>query len=206
MYFVIRNGLPPSISAWAQEYGRAGRDGKQTHAYILYCDNDIQHVRFWALDMARQYRSSDINDSAHQFSLALPFVYAHLAAICRRKLLLESFGEECATICPEYCCDVCQMPAVVQEDRKSELTLLIQAIDELKNMGEVKVTKWLRGGEIAWMQKVTKSDLSAYNRSPPNLSRNGGERLFARFLLLGSFCGLLNQLLLEQTSKVHMLC
>ena len=26
--FVIRNGMPPSMSAWAQEYGRAGRDGK----------------------------------------------------------------------------------------------------------------------------------------------------------------------------------
>ena len=26
--FVIRNGLSPSISAWAQELGRAGRDGK----------------------------------------------------------------------------------------------------------------------------------------------------------------------------------
>ena len=133
--FVIRNGLPPSISAWAQEYGRAGRNGKLAHGYILYCDNDIQHVGFWARDMARQHRSSEINDSAHQFSLALPFVYVHLAAICRRKLLLESFGEDCTTICPEYCCDVCQIPAVVQEDRKSELTLLIQAIDELKNMG-----------------------------------------------------------------------
>ena len=46
--FVIRNGLPPSMSAWAQEYGRAGRDGKQAHAYILYSDNDIQHVGYWA--------------------------------------------------------------------------------------------------------------------------------------------------------------
>ena len=33
------------------------------------------------------------------------------------------------------------------------------------------MTEWLRGGEIAWMQKVTKSDPSAYNRNPPNLSK-----------------------------------
>ena len=64
--FVIRNGLPPSISAWAQEFGRAGRDGKQSYAYILFSDNDIQHVGFWARDMARQHRSTDIDDSAHQ--------------------------------------------------------------------------------------------------------------------------------------------
>ena len=185
--FVIRNGLPPSMSAWAQEYGRAGRDGKQAHAYILYCDNDIQHVGFWARDMARQHRSSDINNSVHQFSLALPFSYAHLAAICRRKLLLESFGEDAAaTVCPEYCCDVCQMPTVLQEDRKFELTLLIQAVDELKNMGEVKVTEWLRGGEIAWMQKVTKSDPSAYNKSPPNLSKEWW-RMFIRQVSAAGF-------------------
>ena len=63
--YVIRNGLPPSISAWAQEFGRAGRDGKQSYAYILFSDNDIQHVGFWARDMARQHRPSDIDDSAH---------------------------------------------------------------------------------------------------------------------------------------------
>ena len=54
--YVIRNGLPPSISAWAQEYGRAGRDGKQSYAYILYSDNDIHHVGFWARGMAKQHR------------------------------------------------------------------------------------------------------------------------------------------------------
>ena len=70
-----------------------GRDGKQSYAYILFSDNDIQHVGFWARDMARQHCPSDIDDSAHQFSAALPFSYAHLAGLCRRKLLLELFGE-----------------------------------------------------------------------------------------------------------------
>lgn len=51
--FVIRNGLPPSVSAWAQEFGRAGRDGNHSSAYILYSDNDIQYVGFWARDMAK---------------------------------------------------------------------------------------------------------------------------------------------------------
>ena len=106
--FVIRNGLPPSISAWAQEYGRAGRDGKQAYAYILYYDNDIQHVGFWAQGMAKQHRSIDINDSSKEFSKALPISYAHLAALCRRKVLVELFGKDPTTaICPEYCCDVC---------------------------------------------------------------------------------------------------
>ena len=105
--FVLRNGLSPSISAWVQKFRRAGRDGKQSYAYILYSDNDIQHAGFWARDMARQHRPSDIDDSAHQFSAALPFSYAHLAGFCRRKLLLELFGESSDMACPKRCCDVC---------------------------------------------------------------------------------------------------
>ena len=169
--FVIRNGLPPSISAWAQEFGRAGRDGKQSYAYILFSDNNIQHVGFWARDMARQHRFTDIDDSAHQFSAALPFSYAHLAGLCRRKMLLELFGENCDMAYPEQCCDVCDQQIGLLTDRKSELALLIQAIDELKNLGEVKITEWIRGGNVAWMESIVKSNPSAYGKSPCGLSK-----------------------------------
>ena len=89
------------------------------------------------------------------------------------------------------------MPTVLQEDRKFELTLLIQAVDELKNMGEVKVTEWLRG--------VTKNDPSAYNKVHQIYQEGGGECSFARFLLLVSSYSVLNQLLLEQVFRVLML-
>ena len=169
--FIIRNGLPPSINAWAQEFGRAGRDGKQSYAYILFSDNDIQHVGFWARDMARQHRPSDIDDSAHQFSAALPFSYAHLAGLCRRKLLLELFGESSDVAYPEQCCDICDQQIGLLTDRKSELALLIQAIDKLKNLGEVKITEWIRGGNVAWMQNIVKLNPSAYGKSPHGLSK-----------------------------------
>jgi len=132
--------------------------------------------------MARQHRSTDKNSSAQQFSLVLPFTYAHMARKCRR-ILLELFGEDSvAFVCPEYCCDVCEIPTVVQEDRISELSSLIQAvaIDELKSMGEVKVTEWVRGGEFAWMQKIEKGNPFAHGSSPPNLFKEGGWRMLIR--------------------------
>ena len=91
--FVIRNGLPPSISAWVQEFGRAGRDGKKSEAHIFYSDDDIHHVGFWSGNLARQHRSSEISDIGDDFSQALSFVYAHLAGQCRRKELLKLFEE-----------------------------------------------------------------------------------------------------------------
>lgn len=168
--FVIRNGLPSSVSAWAQEFGRAGRDGNQSSAYILYSDNDIQHVGFWARDMAKQHRSNDINDSAKQFSDALPFCYSYLAGKCRRKVLIETFGEK-ATNCPQHCCDVCTMDVAPFQDRKAELSILMQAIDELQKMGEVKSTEWIRGGQVAWMTDVRKAPVSAHGKSPSHLTK-----------------------------------
>ena len=103
---MIRNGLPPSISAWAHECGRAGRDGQQSFAYILYSDNDIQHVAFWARDMATQHRSTIL---LNLFSYASPFSYSQLSGKCRHKLLVSMFCETEDISCPTSCCDVRQM-------------------------------------------------------------------------------------------------
>lgn len=37
---IIRNGVPESISSWAQELGRAGRDELPATATILYNGSD----------------------------------------------------------------------------------------------------------------------------------------------------------------------
>ena len=119
-------------------------------------------------------------DLLKEFSKALPFSYAHLAALCRRKVLVQLFGEDPATaICPEYCCNVCEMPTVLQKDRKLKLCVLVQTINELPSLGEVKVTEWVRGGEIAWMRNVNRHDPTAYNSSPPGLSKEWW-RIFIR--------------------------
>ena len=64
--------------------------GEASQAIIFYSDSDIHHVGFWARDMAKQRRASDIDDAAIEFSKALPFMYAHLAGLCRRKFFLTS--------------------------------------------------------------------------------------------------------------------
>ena len=75
--FVVRNGLPPSISAWVQEYGRAGRDAKMPEAHIFYADDDIRYVGYWSGNLIRQNRTETITDASKDFSNALTFIYAH---------------------------------------------------------------------------------------------------------------------------------
>ena len=141
--YVIRNGLPPSISAWVQEFGRAGHDGKSSEAHIFYSDDDIHHVGFWNGNLARTNRSEHFSDVSDDFSNALTFTYAHLAGQCRRKLFEE---DECNATANSKCCDVCESEVIGITDKRNELAILISAIDELGNCGEVRVTEWIRGG------------------------------------------------------------
>ena len=51
------------------------------------------------------------------------------------------------------------------EDRLHELSVLITAIDELGNCGEVKIIDWIRGGQSTWKEET------AYGKSPKGLSK-----------------------------------
>ena len=44
---IIRLGVPENICSWAQELGRAGRDGRSATATIFYSMSDIDHGGAW---------------------------------------------------------------------------------------------------------------------------------------------------------------
>ena len=131
--------------------------------------------------MAKQQRPNDIDDVAKQFSEGLSFSYAHLAGKCRRKILLDGFGESTEIQCPSPCCDVCQEEIGQLVDRRIELSILIKAIDELGKMGEVKVTEWIQGEQTAWIKNIPRSKATAYGASPTGLSKEWWRR-FIRLL------------------------
>ena len=45
--YIIRYGVPESLSSWLQELGRAGRDGNPAQAYILYAERDTDNACAW---------------------------------------------------------------------------------------------------------------------------------------------------------------
>ena len=48
---IIQNGVPENIFSWVQEIGRAGRDGEQSQATILFRRGDISHANAWILNI-----------------------------------------------------------------------------------------------------------------------------------------------------------
>ncbi|MHC6202705.1 RecQ family ATP-dependent DNA helicase [Breznakiellaceae bacterium SP9] len=96
---VIHRDCPPSIEAYLQETGRAGRDGKQSSAVLL-----------WGPDDSAALKQS--HDAFAHRRLAELLTYAHDTLNCRRSALLKLLnydGEESKS--DTECCDVCSATA-----------------------------------------------------------------------------------------------
>lgn len=160
---VIRNGVPENIPSWVQEMGRAGRDGQQSWATILYRKSDISHANAWILNnLSNKARCSRILSG---FSDSWRYINCHLARECRRSIILSAFGEAIGSDnAVDKCCDVCSIKQHVQlHDLKKELRVLIDALNQVGCKGEVKVSEWIRGSNLTWTNDHNKSAFSYGN-------------------------------------------
>lgn len=162
---IIRYGVPENVCSWAQELGRAGRDGNPSKATIFYTMSNTEHASAWI--------RGKINDHSHcsevleEFSQSWKYTMSHLAQKCRREMLLSLFGELGDTANDKYnCCDVCrsrQESGTIEVDCTSELVILYDAIDILGARGEVKLTQWIRGSSLSWTNSFNKMAFSYGN-------------------------------------------
>ena len=159
---VIRNGVPESVISWAQEFGRAGRDGLPSTATILYRKKDMKHADSWVWNNVKD------PEKCHQilsdFTNSWRFVEAHLAGFCRRKMLLELFGETGLPTHETSCCDVCiSNNGRAKQPFNEELKILVDALKQIGKKGEVKVVEWIRGSLVEWTNAYNKQSFSYGN-------------------------------------------
>lgn len=107
--FVIHHDLPKSIEGYYQEIGRAGRDGLAAHCLLLFSYADVAKLRYFI-----DQKQGDERRVAQQHMNAM-VRYAEDDGQCRRKPLLNYFGENwTSTRCGN--CDNCNnKPAVLQD-------------------------------------------------------------------------------------------
>ncbi len=162
---IVRYGVPDNLCNLAQELGRAGRDGQRATATIFYSMSDIDHAGAW---IREHFHNRDhVRHVLDEFSTSWRYTMSHLAAECRRKMLLQLFGEDttCVSTDLENCCDVCSHI----EQRKcaeciDELTVVVETIDTIGDKGEVKVAQWIRGTSLGWMAEYDRNATS-YGKS-----------------------------------------
>ncbi|KAL6560985.1 hypothetical protein OROHE_006162 [Orobanche hederae] len=113
---VCHFNIPKSMEAFYQESGRAGRDQLPSRSLLYYGVDDRRKMEFILGNAAnKKSHLSSVEEGFSRKSLAIfhQMVEYCEESGCRRKKILESFGEEVtASLCAKSC-DACKHPNVV---------------------------------------------------------------------------------------------
>ncbi|MBQ6300704.1 MAG: DNA helicase RecQ [Bacteroidales bacterium] len=121
--FVIHYDIPKSLEGYYQETGRSGRDGREGQCIAFYSYKDIQRLE-------KFMQGKPVSEQEIGKQLLMETVSYAESNQCRRKILLNYFGEDYPQ---DNCgmCDNCLYPKK-QFDGHEEMCVVIELILSLK--------------------------------------------------------------------------
>ena len=152
--FVIHYDIPKSLEGYYQETGRAGRDGGEGICMAFYAYKDLQKLEKFM--EGKPLAEQEIGRQLLQETAA----YAE-SSICRRKLLLNYFGEKYEE---DNCgnCDNCRHPKK-RVEAQEELVMLLKTVLLLKeNFKSDHIVNFLIGQETTDMQNHLHTEMEEF--------------------------------------------
>jgi len=135
--YVFHTDLPGNLEAYYQEIGRAGRDGRDAEAHMLFGSGDIRMRRMFIDD---EEASEEHKRRAHG-RLGTLIGYCETPQ-CRRQILLRYFGEN-ALACGN--CDNCLDTAPLSDGTADALVILAAVLQSGERFGATHLIDILRG-------------------------------------------------------------
>ena len=153
--FVAHIDLPRSVEAYYQETGRAGRDGEPAEAWMIYGLQDVVRLA----QMVEQSEAGDEHKRVERSKLDALLGWCE-ATSCRRRALLQYFGDDLAEDCGN--CDICLSPPETWDATVEAQKLLSCVYRTGQFFGAGHVIDVLRGKDTAKVRQHRHANLSTF--------------------------------------------
>jgi ATP-dependent DNA helicase RecQ len=153
--FVCHLDLPKSIESYYQETGRAGRDGKDSNAWMIYGLQDVVKIS----QMLETTDADETYKKMARYKLDCMLALCE-AAGCRRQYLLQYFGENLNDKCGN--CDTCLVPPKLWDATIDAQKILSTIYRTKQTYGAGHIIEVIRGSSNAKVIERNHHALSVY--------------------------------------------
>ncbi|MBI4688926.1 MAG: DNA helicase RecQ [Nitrospirae bacterium] len=153
--FVVHADLPKNIESYYQETGRAGRDGEPAYCLLFFSRGDIPKIRYFI---------DQLTDEGERFiaSEKLNQVVEYASHnVCRRRRLLEFFGEDYTL---ENCsaCDICT-GSIERIDITIDAQIIMSAISRTQQrFGIGHINDIVTGADTKRVRELKHNEIKTY--------------------------------------------